>query len=132
MASSTNTIAEYLGLLNMTSRGVFAGTLAGLVGASAMFYVVTVMKVFGGETPIDQNDAWQLKSRDLMVDGKWVWLWIVLSKARAPCHRGLFRWVVCRCTVTLLKVMPVSFLFGAPLHSLRIQTEVLFVRQDGA
>jgi hypothetical protein len=51
---------------------VFSGTLAGIVGAYAAFYTVTKLKLFGGTTPIDQNDAWQVKSEDLMIDGKWV------------------------------------------------------------
>jgi hypothetical protein len=56
----------------MSFGGVFTGTIAGIAAATAMFYTVTVLKVFGGTTPLDQNEAWRVKSEDLMAEGKWV------------------------------------------------------------
>lgn len=51
---------------------VFFGVLGGLAGAAAMFYSVASGAIFPRYTPPDQNDAWQTKSEDLMVEGKWV------------------------------------------------------------
>ena len=51
---------------------VFMGTIAGMVGAGAMFYGITLRQAFGGTTPVDQDEAWQVKSEDLMMEGKWV------------------------------------------------------------
>lgn len=51
---------------------VLLGTLGGIAGATAMFYGLTVAQPFGAYTPPDQNEAWQVKSEDRMIEGKWV------------------------------------------------------------
>jgi hypothetical protein len=54
------------------SGTIFLGTLGGLVGATALFYGITVSQPFGAYTPPDQNSQWQMKSEDRMVEGRWV------------------------------------------------------------
>ena len=51
---------------------VLTGTLGGMVAAGATFYFITIRQAFGGVTPVDQNDRWQVKSEDLQLEGKWV------------------------------------------------------------
>jgi hypothetical protein len=51
---------------------VFAGTIGGMVAAAGAFYFITIRQAFGGANPVDQNDAWQVKTEDLQLDGKWV------------------------------------------------------------
>lgn len=50
---------------------VLAGIFGGIVGATGLFYGLTVAQPFGAYTPPDQNEAWQVKTEDLMVEGKW-------------------------------------------------------------
>lgn len=54
------------------SGTVLLGTLGGIAGATAMFYGLTLAQPFGAYTPPDQNEAWQVKSEDRMIEGKWV------------------------------------------------------------
>lgn len=51
---------------------VFMGTIAGMVGAGVVFYGITVRQALGGTTPVDSDETWQVKSEDMMIEGKWV------------------------------------------------------------
>jgi hypothetical protein len=51
---------------------VLLGVAGGMVAATAMFYGITLSQPFGAYTPVDQNEAWQVKTEDLQRDGKWV------------------------------------------------------------
>ena len=51
---------------------VLLGTVGGMAAAGGAFYFITIRQAFGGTTPPDQNNAWEVKTEDLQLDGKWV------------------------------------------------------------
>jgi hypothetical protein len=51
---------------------VMLGIAGGMAAATAMFYGITISQPFGAYTPVDQNEAWKVKTEDLMMEGKWV------------------------------------------------------------
>eukprot|EP01025_Chloroclados_australasicus_P026800 TRINITY_DN2660_c0_g1_i2.p1 TRINITY_DN2660_c0_g1~~TRINITY_DN2660_c0_g1_i2.p1 ORF type:complete len:192 (-),score=13.70 TRINITY_DN2660_c0_g1_i2:167-742(-) len=68
-----------------TFGSVLMGTLGGLATSALMFYTISGRKAFGGVTPMDANDAWQQKTFDLEVDGKW------RREAAGPVHLNPIR-----------------------------------------
>lgn len=50
---------------------LFSGIVGGMGAAGGLFYFITVRKMFGGDTPMDQNAAWQAKTDEMMAGG-WV------------------------------------------------------------
>jgi energy-converting hydrogenase Eha subunit G len=51
---------------------VLSGTVGGMAAAGAAFYLISIKRAFGGTKPVDQNERWQVKTEDMMVEGKWV------------------------------------------------------------